>query len=383
MGSIPNDYRQVYAFMIHDILKTLGLLVIVISLSGFSFANESEPIERKYAFLVSGDPQYLAEYSNAPEKLDPYSETANSRFLQIIKGSPGKPIDESLGGGEISRDLLGMLVVGDLIDSADKTGGYYPAMQKFEWERYKRDYGLTGKDGGLPFPVYELHGNHDGPQGDTFVVEGIIERNLSRPQVQHRSPNGLHYSWDWGPLHLISLGIFVGEGETRRPNFHYAPRSSLEFLRSDLATHVGVSKRPVLLAFHLHPNAPSFDWPPEDLANFWATIEPYNVVAIFHGHTHGSPPSRMQWNGEVFGTKVENGIDIFNSDDSGAAKTDPRNPAQGIGLLHGFLYVELIDRPGVDHDELIVRSYATRDNWNSHGWLNVWKKSVQVPDTTE
>jgi cytolysin (calcineurin-like family phosphatase) len=289
-------------------------------------------------------------------------------------------IPQKHGGGTVSGNILGLINTGDLIDSADKHGGHYPAMQKFEWERYQADYGLTGKDGRIPFPVYEVHGNHDGPQGDSFIVEDIITRNLKRPGVVNRSPNGLHYSWDWGPLHCINLGIFAGEGEERRKDHHYAPRASLEFLRSDLKEQVGGGRRPIIISFHLHPNCPEYDWPQEDLAAFWEVIKRYNVIALFHGHTHGSPPSRIMWDGEKFGDPLPEGIDVFNPDDIGASKTDQKDPAKGVGLLHGFLYVELINNKGTQNDQLVVRSYASRDNWVSHDWHTTWSRSVEVPD---
>lgn len=334
----------------------------------------------RFAFIVSGDPQYLAEKSAAPQALDPFSEEANARFIALVKALPGAAIPDKFGGGTVSDDLLGILVAGDLIDSADKTGGHYPAMQQFEWQRYRRDYGLTGKDGALPFPVYELHGNHDGPQADTFIIEAIIERNRTRPGLVNRSANGLHYSWDWGPLHLVNLGMFVGSGEARRNDHHYAPKSSLEFLQADLAKHVGDSGRPVVLAFHLHPNGPEFDWPREDLIALMRTIRSHNIIALFHGHTHGSPPSRLQWDGTQFGNELPRGIDVFNPDDSGAAKTDPKLPGQPVGIKHGFLYVELIDRAGTADDEFVVRSIATDDNWATHRWDKWWHKPVTIPE---
>lgn len=334
----------------------------------------------RYCFLVVGDPQYLAEKSDSPKQLDPYSEKANAGALKLLKSFPGKMIPQKHGGGTVSGNILGLINTGDLIDSADKHGGHYPAMQKFEWERYQADYGLTGKDGRIPFPVYEVHGNHDGPQGDSFIVEDIITRNLKRPGVVNRSPNGLHYSWDWGPLHCINLGIFAGEGEERRKDHHYAPRASLEFLRSDLKEQVGGGRRPIIISFHLHPNCPEYDWPQEDLAAFWEVIKRYNVIALFHGHTHGSPPSRIMWDGEKFGDPLPEGIDVFNPDDIGASKTDQKDPAKGVGLLHGFLYVELINNKGTQNDQLVVRSYASRDNWVSHDWHTTWSRSVEVPD---
>ena len=333
-----------------------------------------------YCFLVVGDPQYLAEKVASPSRLDPYSEAANRRAVALLQGFPGRSIPEDHGSGTVSKNILGLINTGDLIDSADKRGGNYPAMQKFEWKRFKSDYGLTGKDGKIPFPVYEVHGNHDGPQGDTFIIKEIIARNARRPGIRNRSANGLHYSWDWGPLHCINLGMFVGAGEKRRTDHHYAPRASLEFLRKDLREQVGKSRRPIIISFHLHPNCPEYDWPEEDLTAFWQAIASYNVIALFHGHTHGSPPSRTRWNGREFATNLPNGLAVFNPDDIGSAKTDRKNPGKGVGLRHGFLYVELLDKEGIQRDRLIVRSYATRDNWESHDWHSTWNLSVEVPD---
>jgi len=176
-----------------------------------------------------------------------------------------------------------------------------------------------------------------------------------------------------------ALGILGGEGEERRKDHHYAPRASLEFLREDLADQVGDSGRPVMLFFHIHPNGPEFDWPSEDLAMFWETMQPYNVIALFHGHTHASPPSRMMWDGEQFGNSLTAGLNIFNPDDIGAAKTDLQDPSKAVGLPHGFLYVELIDAKGTQDDHLIVRSYASRDNWATHDWHSNWKINVAIP----
>lgn len=334
----------------------------------------------KYAFIVIGDSQYLAEKSNSPRKLDPYSEAANSRGIEILKSFSGSTIPEELGGGVVSSNILGVINTGDLIDSADKNGGPYPAMQEFEWRRYKKDFGLKGNDGKIPFPIYEVHGNHDGPQGDTFIVKDIINRNNHRPGIIHTSDNGLHYSWRWGPLHLINLGMFVGEGDSRRKDHHYAPRESMEFLIKDLREKVGHSGRPVVISFHLHPNCPEYDWPKEDLQNFWQVMKPYNVIALFHGHTHGSPPSRLIWDGKNFARLLDSGIDVFNPDDFGAAKTSRTNPTEGAGVRHGFLYVELVDQDGLSEDKLVVRSYSTLDNWKTHGWHSIWIRDVKLPD---
>jgi hypothetical protein len=138
----------------------------------------------------------------------------------------------------------------------------------------------------------------------------------------------------------------------------------------------------VIISFHLHPNGSEYDWPKEDLAAFMNTIRKHNVIALFHGHTHGSPSRKLQWNGTQFGKKLPRGIDVFNCDDSGAAKTDRKNPGKAVGIKHGFLYVELIDSDGDAKDEFTVRSVATDDNWATHRWDRIWKKPAKIPSAT-
>lgn len=105
---------------------------------------------------------------------------------------PGQTLPRDSGRGNVSKNIRGVLVTGDFIDSSDKSGGNYSVMQKFEWNRYQSDYGQTGKDGEIPFPVYELPSNHDGPPGDTFVVKDIIERNRPQPGLNNLSTNTQH-----------------------------------------------------------------------------------------------------------------------------------------------------------------------------------------------
>lgn len=353
------------------------LLLCAVSIATQTLRAETPNVqETRISFLVCGDPQYLAEHADQPMQLDPLSEQANRGFVKRVLALPGSTLPEAMGGGVVAADLRGLINTGDLIDSLDKNGGQYPAMQRYEWQRFLADYGLTGQDGRIPLPVYEIHGNHDGPQGDTFVVDAIINRNKQRPGVLHLSSNGLHYSWDWGPVHLINLGIFVGAGERRRKDHHYAPRASLEFLKADLAKHVGDSGRPVIISHHLHLDAPEYDWPAEDLAAYYDAIRGYNVVAIFNGHTHGSPPKHRRWNGKQISPTIE-GIDNYDPDDAGASKLHKGKP---VGLAHGLLYVQIIDRPGTQQDTMLVRSYVTRDNWKTAHWDRLWKKPIKSPD---
>jgi hypothetical protein len=52
---------------------------------------------------------------------------------------------------------------------------------------------------------------HTLPQRRFPVPQGIAMRNaLGRLGVSSVSPNNLHYSWDWGPLHLVQLNLYPG-----------------------------------------------------------------------------------------------------------------------------------------------------------------------------
>jgi hypothetical protein len=69
--------------------------------------------------------------------------------------------------------------------------------------------------GHLPVPAG--FGNHDGgnttagPEECNLVRRQLRLRNLLRlPEPVSLSSNALHYSWDWGPLHLVHLNLYPG-----------------------------------------------------------------------------------------------------------------------------------------------------------------------------
>lgn len=114
------------------LLLGLAHLLLLLAAARQERATES----KRYAFLVVGDPQYLAQRAAEPRALDTYSAEANARALRLLAALPGTELPQSVGGGTVPEDLLGVIVAGDLIDSADKRGGDYEAMQRFEWARF-------------------------------------------------------------------------------------------------------------------------------------------------------------------------------------------------------------------------------------------------------
>jgi hypothetical protein len=321
------------------------------------------------SFFLLSDTHYLADAAD-PSTLDPRSADATSRLVDAVNALPGTAIPAEAGGGTVAAKPRGVIHAGDVIDTGDKTGSNHSAMQKTEFAAYERDFGLTGTDGKLKFPVFELHGNHDGPGGKGVAIDGIVRRNKARPGLANTSPNGLHYSWDWGAVHFVNLGIVVGQaasgpGERRR---RYDPRESLSFLVDDLKDRVTEDTKHVVITHHIDvarysvpcdPAAP-FDgkeWDPCDCRKYYDAIKGHPRVTVLYGHTHarnvfpwtGSPPAKGPAAADLAGV----GVRAINTEECAHFKSD----------AHALFYLT-ISPAGA----LTAREYATTDNWRTAAW---------------
>ncbi len=346
-----------------QLLQATGIGVAGLAGASRLLADQSAPT---LSFFIVSDTHFLAQKEN-PAELDEASQTTNARLIDTLNRLPGTAITESAGGGVV-QPPRGVLHAGDLIDTGDKQGKVQEAMQRTEWEAFQREFGLNGGDGRLKYPVYEVHGNHDGPRGRTIAVEGIKTRNQQRKSV-NVSADGLHYSWDWGPLHCVNLGIVVGQQKAGEQPRRYDPHQSLDFLIADLQKHVGDSGRPVMLTHHIDilrysvacqaddPLNAGREWHPCDVAAYYRALQPYRVAAIFYGHTHRR--EHVSWNGAA--KPAMQGLPLFNVDNSSHFHSEQQ----------AFFYCELTPR------ELIVREYATSDRWQSGAWSSlVWRQSL-------
>jgi cytolysin (calcineurin-like family phosphatase) len=182
------------------------------------------------------------------------------------------------------------------------------------------------------------------------------------------STTGLHYSWDFGPAHFVSLGLIVGNDKGIDRKRRYAALDSLDFLVEDLKTQVGTSGRPVILMHHIDiarytgPCDPAGaftgkEWDPCDVRAFYRAIKDYRVAGIFYGHTHARHVFR--WDGQS--AKATQGIPVFNTDNASHFHSDQQ----------AFLYVEL-HKAG-----LLVREYFTKDRWHTGAFTpQAWTASV-------
>lgn len=330
-----------------------------LTVGAFSCASIAPAAETTddFAFYVIGDTHYLADHER-PAQMDAKSADVCGRLVDTLNRLPGEAIPEAAGGGKV-RTPAGVIHAGDVIDTGDKAAPTARAMQMTEWSAFRDDYGLTGRDGRLKFPVYELAGNHDSPHGEGHAIEQMKRRNPSRPGVVYVSDNGVQYSWDWGGTHFVNLGLIVGTDPAVTRKRRYAALDSLAFLVRDLEKHVGDSGRPVVLTHHVDiarytglcdPEAApgSKEWDACDVLAFHAAIRRYRVAGIFYGHTHSR--AALRWDGES--TKGTEGIPVFNTD----------NASHFGGDAQAFFYVE--SRAG----RLFIREYQTKDRWQTGFW---------------
>ena len=242
----------------------------------WSFRTQDAPVREDITFFTSSDSHYGRENNAA----------INRRVIDAMNALPGEPLPASLGGGFV-RTPRGVVLNGDLLDE-----GFDKETAPQNWAEFCRDYGLTGSDGRLCFPLYEGFGNHDGGPTKSFVRAGIRARNPKRVGLTEISPSGLHYSWDWEHVHLVQLNLFGGASPLDVKGVNgpeHDPEGALDFLRDDLAKHVGTSGRPVIVFQHFAWVGGMADWwQLEAKERFYDVVKPYRVACLINGHSHGA-----------------------------------------------------------------------------------------------
>ena len=341
-------------------LQQLALSGAASAMSSRPFAADA-PVDRA-SFFVVGDTHYCAQ-SEDFGRMDEISARYNARLVRWMNELPGTAYSKDAGGGMVAVPH-GVIHCGDIIDNGDK-GPSKNKMVETEAAAFVADWGLNGGDGKLRWGVREVHGNHDAPHGDTPMISLIKQRNQRRAGLKNVSPNGLHYSWDWAGVHFIALGIVVGQVPEVTRKRRYAPLDSLDFMKRDLAEHVGDSGRPVVIVHHVDVARYSVpvpdekvlhnEWDYADVAAYHSALKPYRIAALLCGHTHVR--NIFKWNG-TNDAKAAHGYPFLNTD----------NAAHFHSEAQALLHVEVTSR------ELLVREFATKDGWQTGAWTpQVWR----------
>ena len=210
-------------------------------------------------FVVTADLHYGANVDMGLGGIGPITKLLDKE-IQQVNTIAGRPWPRGVGG-KVGTPR-GVVVAGDITDEGKKE----------QWDLFEKDFGLTGKEGKVKFPVFEFVGNHDRWTGE-YVAAQVALRHGSR-----------HYSWDWDDLHVIC----VGEG---------ADDETLRWIAADLAA--AGPNVPVVVSLHFSLSGPFSDsnWfgQGDYHDRFAQTLKGYNVIGIFHGHYHAS--RRYQWRG--------------------------------------------------------------------------------------
>jgi len=267
------------------VLRWFGAAVLVLVCTMRIVAAETAA--RDVTFISTSDSHYVSLGTRHKDR-----NAANRQTILAINEVDKLEWPESLDGGSVDAPR-GVLLLGDVIDDGDHMFEG-KNISKLQYDSFLYDFGFDGTDGLLKWPVFETWGNHDGPpvgkerHGFSFQ-SNLKKRNARRKEkglVSNLSSNGLHYSWDWDDVHLVSLGIYPADAQNPRVRYNkvwHDPQGALSFLRRDLAAHVGNSDRPVILMAHCGMDTDW--WNAEDWRGFYDTAKPYNIAAYIYGHS--------------------------------------------------------------------------------------------------
>ena len=329
-----------------------------------------------FTFIVVGDPQY---YQSGAANRETETNKTIDQIKRIISGA--------------RHDVLGVLVIGDLIQTGDNGG---ENVKKQDFDKYKEKW----NESLLGVPILEGYGNHDQTDERGLfqslhwdqVVDFIKARNRSRTikdvggrtkQLTAVDTENGHYAWTWGGIHFINLndhagrgnfnepdstsdilldaaaGIFVGDGP-RAPQ----ARASLTFLERVLRDHVTPGQT-VILMHHMNFDDFSLNgdggwWTPGEREALFEAVKHHNVVAMFAGHSHRYQHQHTNYT-ESDGTTVALPFDVFVAD-----ATFHANGAQG------FLKVE-VDTAVTPPTMRVTRHYSPDKgaNWQTGSTSNV------------
>ena len=247
----------------------------------WAFRTADAPTPDEVTFFVGSDTHYGLGNNAA----------LNRAVIDQMNWLPGTEMPKQAGGG-IVKTPRGVVLTGDLLDK-----GFEPKTAPPAWAEFVKDYGLTGADGRLAFPVFEGFGNHDGMTGKSVSRAGIKERNPKRLGLTAISANGFHYSWEWNHVHFVQLNLFPGtdsaDATVGPPNHH--PENALDFLKETLAKHVaGTDKVVVVFHHYCYAGGMADWWTDAAKARAADALKGFRAILI-HGHSHGA--YTYDWNG--------------------------------------------------------------------------------------
>lgn len=185
--------------------------------------------------------------------------------------------------GDTLKALSSVIIAGDIFDK--------PLPEIIDL--FKARYLADGGDRSLNYICYPGYGNHDiNPfskdsvlnmqtrENAVRLMDSVIYTRLTRNEILSYHPSSRNYSWTDKGVHFLNLQTFGGDTT-------YC-LSSLEWLKDNLQKNASDGK-PVVVVQHYGFDDWAIEWwPSETRKQLFDILEPYNVKAMFVGHTHES-----------------------------------------------------------------------------------------------
>jgi cytolysin (calcineurin-like family phosphatase) len=226
----------------------------------------------------------------------------------------GKPSGLPFSGTTVAPPA-GVVLLGDLTDNGKKAElDGYPWLYGF---RHSYEANPKQKDA-LTLPVWIGLGNHDFGNGDGRLMRVYVAQRHAGPKApvpvdEFDATTGC-YAFAWNGALVIQLHRFAGDtaGGTRP--------SAIPWLKKTLTDRAG-DGRPVLICQHYGFDPFGLEerwWTEKDRREFLDTLRGFNIIGIFHGHSHAAAHYQIEGIDVYRVNNVAPEIGIGNNDGPGS-----------------------------------------------------------------
>jgi cytolysin (calcineurin-like family phosphatase) len=313
-------------------VKTLAArTLILVSLFAAQSAAAQDNSSLDVTFFVTSDTHVCSSSEGvSPDVAKQHVLAMNTATSDKPEGQQKWPVGVPSAGKRI-QEPKGVVLAGDLAsdrvyDLDTPWGNCWGLVQELYsgWKDYQKEWSLR-------FLAYPGFGNHDWADHEckaeksdcgnyTFKANASnrVMANFVAKVVEGRT-SSLHwmktghlwdtasspplYSWNWGRLHLVNLNTWAGEpfrwvqGIGTNPG-GYKSNEGWEWLKADLKAHADKygAKAPIIIFQHYGYDGAGTSAAPRGYGKVWWSqgdrdafediIAPYNVIALFTGHSH-------------------------------------------------------------------------------------------------
>lgn len=257
--------------MKRTLLSILACSALLASCTSISRGNSVQ--EHDIAFVVAAD----LHFDHLPES-DQFCHVVTMNRLEKHFIWP----ESSLFAGDSLPALSSVIIAGDVFDKP------LPEIIDLFRERYLG--GGTGERS-LKYICYPGYGNHDinpfskdslmnsmGRRNALQLMDSLLYVRFQRSEIDWYDPSSRNYSWTNQGVHFLNLQTFGGDTT-------YCA-SSLDWLEGNLKRFASDGKPVVVVQHYGFDDWAKEWWPSEVRERLFDILEPYNVKAMFVGHTH-------------------------------------------------------------------------------------------------